>query len=127
MRWEYKIENNSFIFSRISMHTAPVSIDNITNIIFLRLDTLTILILYKINYSDNLIVIYWYIHYRVNLLVMKAFQYGFQINLSMLNVDSEPRAKLQMDVMPIFFAPHSGIFYILNRLNGFCFLDESSF
>ena len=105
------------------MHTAPVSIDNVTNIIFLRLDTLTILILYKINYSDNLIVIYWYIHYRVNLLVMKAFQYGFQINLSMLNVDSEPRAKLQMDVMPIFF----GIFYILNRLNGFCFLDESSF
>ena len=84
------------------MHTAPVSIDNITNIIFLRLDTLTILILYKINYSDNLIVIYWYIHYRVNLLVMKAFQYGFQINLSMLNVDSEPRAKLQMDMMLIF-------------------------
>ena len=44
------------------MHTAPVSIDNITNTIFLRLDTLTILILYKINYSDNLIVIYGYIH-----------------------------------------------------------------
>ena len=60
MRWEYKIENNSFIFSRILMHTAPVSIDNITNTIFLRLDTLTILILYKINCSDNLIVIYGY-------------------------------------------------------------------
>ena len=44
------------------MHTAPVSIDNITNTIFLRLDTLTILILYKINYSDNLIVIYGYMH-----------------------------------------------------------------
>ena len=44
------------------MHTAPVSIDKITNKIFLRLDTLTILILYKTNYSDNLIVIYGYMH-----------------------------------------------------------------
>ena len=44
------------------MHTAPVSIDNITNTIFLRLDTLTILIRYKIDYSDNLIVIYGYMH-----------------------------------------------------------------
>ena len=62
MRWKYKIENNSFIFSRISMHTAPVSIDKITNTVFLRLDTLTILILYEINDGDNLIVVYWYIH-----------------------------------------------------------------
>ena len=38
------------------MHTAPVSIDNITNTVFLRLDTLTILILYEINDGDNLML-----------------------------------------------------------------------